>query len=68
MRMLMQVTPDHESFNAAVKDGTAGPKIGRILEEQKPESVYFAEIDGQRTAIMVVHMEDSSQIPSLAEP
>ena len=68
MRMMMKVTPDHETFNAAVRDGTAGQKMGRILEEQKPESVYFAEMNGRRTAIIVVDMEDSSKIPSFAEP
>jgi hypothetical protein len=68
MRMMMQVTPDQELFNAATRDGTVGQKMGRILEEQKPESVYFAEINGRRTAIIVVDIEASSQIPSFAEP
>lgn len=68
MRMLMRVTPDHESFNAAVKDGSAGQKMARILEEQKPEAAYFAEIDGLRTAILVVDVADPSKIPSIAEP
>jgi hypothetical protein len=68
MRVLMHVRMPHEEFNAAVKDGSAGEKMGRIMEEAKPEALYFTEYDGQRTAIMVVDVEDSSQIPKLAEP
>ncbi len=68
MRMLMRVTPNHEAFNAAIKDGSAGQKIGRILDEQKPEAAYFTEIDGLRTAILVVNLDDASNIPTIAEP
>jgi hypothetical protein len=31
MRVLMNVRIPHEQFNAAVKDGSAGPKMNRIL-------------------------------------
>ncbi len=68
MRMLFHVKFPHEKFNAAVKDGTAGKKIKRILDDLKPEAVYFTGYDGQRGAIMVVNMEDPSKIPALAEP
>ena len=68
MRMLMIVRLPHETFNAAVRDGSAGPKMDAILNEVKPESVYFTEINGQRTTVMVVEMEKASMIPSLAEP
>jgi hypothetical protein len=33
MRMLMIVKLHHETFNAAVKDGSAGPKMDAILSE-----------------------------------
>jgi hypothetical protein len=68
MRMLMQAKFSLAKFNAAVKDGTAGQKIRRILEETKPEAVYFTEYDGHRTAILIVDVEDPSKVPSLAEP
>jgi hypothetical protein len=68
MRMLMNVTLPHEVFNAAVRDGSAGRKIGRILEELRPEAVYFTEQDGQRGAFLVVNLDNPSQIPALAEP
>ena len=68
MRMLLQVKIPHEPFNAAVRDGTAGSKLNRILEETKPEAVYFTERDGQRGAVMIVELPDASSIPSYAEP
>jgi hypothetical protein len=68
MKMMITARMPHDIFNAAVKDGTAGAKLNRILEESKPEAVYFTDNDGQRTAILIVDMADASKIPSLAEP
>jgi hypothetical protein len=66
--MLMNVTIPHEAFNAAVKDGTIGAKLNRVLEAIKPEAVYFTEQKGQRGAVLVVDLPDASKIPVLAEP
>jgi len=68
MRMLMQVILPIEPFNSFVKDGTAGQKMNRILEETKPEAVYFTEYGGQRGAIMVIDVKDPSKVPFYAEP
>lgn len=68
MRVLMNVRIPHAEFNAAVKDGSAGSKLNRILESIKPEAVYFTEQDGQRGAVIVVDLPDPSKIPALAEP
>jgi hypothetical protein len=68
MRILLQISIPHEPFNAAVKDGTAGQKLSRILDETKPEAVYFTEQQGKRGAILIVEMSDPSKVPALAEP
>ena len=68
MRMLVQVKIPHKEFNAAVKDGSVGGKIKRILEETKPEAVYFTEYNGQRGAIMIIDLADPSKVPSVSEP
>jgi hypothetical protein len=68
MRMVLNVSFPVAEFNAAVKDGSAGQKLGRILEEIKPEAVYFTEQDGQRGALVVVDLPNASRIPALAEP
>jgi hypothetical protein len=66
MRFLLKVSFSVEAGNAAAHDGFQ--KIQSILEEQKPEAVYFAALDGKRTGILIVNMEDASQIPQIAEP
>ncbi len=68
MRMLMQVRIPHKEFNAAVKDGSVGEKIKRILEDTKPQTVYFTEYNGQRGAVMIIDLADPSKVPSFAEP
>ena len=68
MRMLMNVRIPHEPFNTLVKEGTAGEIIGRILNDLKPESIYFTEQGGTRGAIAVIDVEDPSQVPSFSEP
>lgn len=68
MRMLIEAHFPHKLFNAAVKDGSAGKKIARILEETKPEAVYFSEIEGRRCCTLIVNLTDASQIPAFAEP
>jgi len=66
--MLLHAKIPHAKFNAAVKDGTVGEKIRRILEVTKPEAVYFTNFDGKRGAISVIDVKDSSQVPAFAEP
>jgi hypothetical protein len=68
MRMLLHVKFPNEPFNNFVREGTAGAKIRRILEELKPEATYFTETDGRRGAMMIVDVPDASKIPLLAEP
>jgi hypothetical protein len=68
MRMLMIIRLPNETFNAAVRDGTAGLKTKAIIDEVKPQAVYFTETNGQRTVVMVVELERPSRVPALAEP
>lgn len=68
MRMLVHAKLPHEPFNTAVRSGTAGKTLQRILEEIKPEAVYFTEYNGRRGAVMIVDVADPSRVPSLAEP
>ena len=58
-----------EKFNQAVRDGSVGEKMGRILEDAKPECAYFyAVAEGKRGGILIVNMNDTSEIPKFAEP
>ena len=68
MKIIMNVKVPHHKFNAAVKDGSAGSKLNKILESIKPEAVYFTDQDGCRSAVLIVDLPDPSKIPALAEP
>ena len=40
----------------------------KILEAIKAEAVYFTEYDGRRGAIMIININDPSEVPKFAEP
>jgi hypothetical protein len=69
MRMLLRVSIPVEAGNAAVKAGTLGSTIEKILADLKPEAAYFyADDNGQRCGSIIFDMKDSSEIPAVAEP
>jgi hypothetical protein len=68
MRMILNVTMPPEPFNTLVREGKAGEILGRILDEMKPEAIYFTERDGQRGAIAIVDVSEPSQVPGVCEP
>ena len=68
MRMLIQVKLPHKEFNDKVKDGTADQKMKQILDELKPESVYFTEHNGHRGLIMIADVAEPSDVAKIAEP
>jgi hypothetical protein len=68
MRMMLNISIPHEPFNSAVKAGTAGATLQKILEASKPEAAYFTEQNGKRGAVLVVDVANPSQVPSFAEP
>lgn len=68
MRMMVRYTLTHEPFNSAVRDGSIGAKMKKILDEQKPEAAYFMAHNGRRSAVLIIDLSDPSKIPSLAEP
>src|SRR5665213_1116420 len=68
MRMIMNVYLPVDVFNEAIRDGSVGAKMQRILAQAKPEAAYFTEYHGQRSGILVVDVKEASQIPAYAEP
>ncbi len=69
MRTLLKVSIPVEAGNAAIKAGTLGGTIERILADLKPEAAYFyADEQGQRSGLIIFDMKDTSQIPAIAEP
>jgi hypothetical protein len=68
MRFLVKVNIPVEAGNRAAKAGKLGATIQAILADLKPEAAYFTDNNGQRTAFLVVDMQDAAQIPAIAEP
>ncbi len=68
MRMLIHVKMPHKEFNVYVKDGSIGRKMKQILDDIKPEAVYFTEYDGRRGLIMIADVAGPSAVPAIAEP
>ncbi len=69
MRTLLRVSIPIEAGNAAIKAGTLGSTVEKILADLKPEAAYFyADDNGNRAASIVFDLKDSAQIPGVAEP
>jgi hypothetical protein len=68
MRTLLRVTIPAESGNKAVQDGTIQKVMADTMERLRPEAAYFLAEQGKRSAMFVIDLKDSSDIPSIAEP
>jgi hypothetical protein len=68
MRTMIRVKMQVEAGNRAFQDGTLQKTLMEAVDRLKPESAYFYPEQGVRTALMVVDLKDSSEIPGIAEP
>lgn len=68
MRMLLKVQMEVEAGNRAIKDGSFGQTLERVMGQIKPEAAYFTAIDGKRTGLIFFDLQDPSDIPAIAEP
>jgi hypothetical protein len=66
--MMLTATIPHEPCNSLIRANKLGPILKRILDELKPEAVYFTELEGTRGVVLIAEVPDPSRIPSLAEP
>ncbi|MCH7472410.1 hypothetical protein IIA79_05605 [bacterium] len=57
-----------EAGNEMVRDPEFGNKMEEIFGRLKPEAAYFSAENGQRTMYFFINMEDSSELPGIAEP
>jgi hypothetical protein len=69
MRMMVQMSIPVEAGNDAARNGTLGQTIQKIIAALKPEAAYFTATEhGERGGFMIFDMQDTSQIPAVAEP
>jgi len=67
-RFLLKVHIPVEAGNAAAKAGKLGKTVQSIQDDLKPEAAYFIADKGERTAYLILDMQDTSQMPAIAEP
>ena len=68
MRFIVHVAIPIEAGNKAAASGKIGELFGQILGDIKPEAAYFTAHDGKRGGILVVNIDDVSEMPRIAEP
>ena len=68
MRTLLRIRMDTAAGNRAIVDGTVQRALKELADQIHPEAAYFYPDEGQRTALFVFDMTDSSTIPSIVEP
>lgn len=68
MRCLVHATLTNESGNALVHDANFAQRIQTVLEDLRPEAVYFAAAHGQRSIYAICNLESGADIPRVAEP
>jgi hypothetical protein len=68
MRVLLKASMNVEMANATAKENRLGQVIKMILDDLKPEAVYFTAEYGMRTAYVFLDLPDASQIPKISEP
>ena len=68
MRFMITCRIPVEKGNELAKAASLHSTIHSIMEELKPEAAYFSEIEGARSAYIVVNMDDASQISAIVEP
>lgn len=68
MKFVVEVGFPTEPFNTYVRQGTAGQKLGEIMDTIKPEVVYLTDNGVGRGAMMVVDIESARQVPHVTEP
>jgi hypothetical protein len=68
MRVMLKATLDTEKSTEAIREGKLPEVIKSTMDKIKPEAAYFLPEAGQRSCVFVFDMQDSADLPPLAEP
>ncbi len=68
MRFLVKASWPAEKANQLARNGKLGATLQSIIGDLKPDAAYFYTDKGQRTALMVLDLQDASEMPRVAEP
>ncbi|MDX2938976.1 DUF3303 family protein [Streptomyces ipomoeae] len=67
MRMMLKARMDTQMSNQVTAGGAMPKSVKSVIEQLKPEAAYFTP-EGGRTMFLVFDMQDSSQLPAIADP
>ncbi|MFD5098381.1 hypothetical protein [Streptomyces albidochromogenes] len=67
MRVMLHAHIDTEAGNEAIRNGTLPQMMSKVTEQLKPEAAYFFPSMGRRSCMFFFDMQDSSQLPPVAE-
>jgi hypothetical protein len=68
MRTMIRISIPVDAGSKGILDGSLPKTLADAMARLKPESAYFYSDRGVRTAIMIVDMKDTSEIPAISEP
>ncbi len=68
MKFLVRLHMPTESGNRMLQDPNFPKKLEGVLNQIKPEAVYFAPIEGERGIYMIVNIPSADMIAGIAEP
>src|ERR671921_498366 len=68
VRVMLTFSINPEKGDRLIKEGRIGETMASILEDLQPEAAYFTDVEGTRGGVLVVDMEDGSQLPAVTEP
>ncbi len=68
MRFPVKASGPVEKANHLARNGKLGATVRSVIEDLKPEAAYSYADKGKRTALMVLDLQDASEMPRVAEP
>jgi hypothetical protein len=68
MRFMITCRIPVEKANELAEADSLNSTIHSLMGELKPEAAYFSDVEGGRSAYIVVNMDDASQIAAIVEP
>ena len=68
IRMMLKVQIPPDGGNEAIKAGNQGAIFEALIDQIKPEAVYFTQEDGLRTAYFVYTIYETTDFAAIHEP
>lgn len=68
MKFLVRLHMPTEHGNRMLQDPNFPKKLEGVLNQIKPEAVYFTPIEGERGIYMIVNLPSADMIAGIAEP